>query len=838
MLDHFLNDLRYCLRSLLKKPSLVIIVVITLALGVGANTAVYSAFHHVVAQTLQVPNPQQLVNLKSPGPKAGWTSTSITGSHDSIFSYPMFRDLIESDQQAFAGIAGHRDLAVNIAFEDQTLAARGTLVSPGYFPTLRVQPALGRLLGPQDDAAIGEPNVAVLSHAFWTNNLAAASDVVGRIIRVNGAALRVVGVAPAGFHGTTIGLRPQIYAPLTLYWKLSGASASHENRRGYWVYAFARLGSGVSMERADDAINRIYSRLINEVEAPLQIGMDDGTLAQFKAKRVALEPGAGGQSQVSEVASQPMVLLMAVSALVLLVACLNTANLLLARATARAGEMAVRSSLGANRGQIVRQQLTESLVLAVLGGLASIPVAIFATRSLITIMPSAVAPILSEAGLDTQTLVYAFLVSLTTVVAFGLVPALHAARTSPLLALKGASGQTTGNRSASRFRHTLATAQIALSMVSLVVAGLFIQSLNNLDKVDLGMRIDGITAFRVSPARNGYDGERNAQIFAEIESELAALPGVTSVTSSSVSLLSGSDHGITLSVEGQESSPGREISSFYNEIGTSYFDTLGVPVLAGREFDLADGVASAKVAIVNRSFAERYGWGADAVGKRLAQGTQAELDIEIVGLVEDSQYNQVKGDSPAQVFLPRRQNGDIGSTYFYVLSSLPAAQIMPGIGATISKVDPTLPVERLRTMPQQVDELLAVDRVVGLLCAAFAIVATLLAAGGVYGSLSYSLSQRRREIGLRLALGAEPARVQADALKLAARMFVIGGGIGLVVAVVVGRGASALLFGLEGHDPVVLGSAVALLGIVALFAAVWPARRAAKLDPVTALRWN
>ncbi len=836
MFGQLYADLRLALRNLIKQPALGLIVVVTLALGVGANTAVYSAFKQMVARSLPVPEAAALVNFGSPGPKAGMTSTTVAGSHDAIFSYPMYRDLVESDQRSLSGIAAHRHLPVNIAIRGQTVAASGSLVSANYFNTLQLQPALGRLFGTQDDRPIGEPKVAVLSHAFWRNNLGAATDVVGSQIVVNGVSLQVIGVAPAGFVGTSVGAQPQVYLPLSMAWALGNQAGTADDRRSYWLYLFGRLQPGVSAAQAQAELNRIYAPLLADVEAPLQVGMSDTLLTQFKAKQLILTPGAGGQSRVSEIASDPLTLLIAVSLLVLLVACLNTANLLLARATARSGEMAIRASLGASRGRIVRLQLVEASLLALLGGAASIPVALAATRALLGLMPPSVAPLLEQAPLDPQVLLYALIVSMATVLCFGLIPALHAARVTPQLALKGAGSQSTASPAAARFRHTLATAQIGLSMVALVVAGLFVQSLNNLDKVDLGLRTDQLSAFAVSPGRNGYDQQRNLRIYDEIESALRALPGVSEVSTSRVSLLSDSDHGTTLSVEGQPRDPGNAISSYYNVVGRDHFATLGIPLLAGRDFSPGDNADSSPVALVNRRFAEDVGWGTAVIGKRLARGEQSELDIEVIGLVADAHYDQVRGPAPAQVYFPRQQSGNLPSSQFYLRSSLPTEQLMPSIRAAVAEVDPNLPVENLRSMPEQINHLLVVDRVVGVLCAAFAVLATLLAAGGIYGSLSYTLSQRRREIGLRLALGANRARVRSDALRTAMRMLAVGGAVGLLAALAVGRAASGLLFGLDGHNPWVIGSAVVLLSAVAMVSALGPASRAARQDPVEALR--
>jgi predicted permease len=433
---------------------------------------------------------------------------------------------------------------------------------------------------------------------------------------------------------------------------------------------------------------------------------------------------------------------------------------------------------------------------------------------------------------------HALAVAAFAVLLFGLFPALQAARSAPIQALKGSSGGSAGNRVATRFRNALATAQIALSMASLVIAGLFIQSLQNLSRVELGMDVDALASFAISPARNGYDAARSQLLFDQVEQDLAGLPGVTAVTSSMVPLLSGNNWGTNVSVEGFRSENQEAAHSLYNEVGSGFFGTVGMPLLAGREFSDADSADRPKVAMVNRRFAEKFGLGSEVIGKRMAIGDNEKLDIEIIGLVADAHYDSVKVAPPEQFWLPRRQNADLGELVFYVRGELPPEQLLKALPGVVARLDPDLPVENLRTLPQQIRQNLVVDHFVGLLSTAFALLATLLAAIGVYGVLSYALQQRTREIGLRLALGAEPRRVQAALLGQVGRMFLIGGGVGLMLALALGRAAQALLYELDGHDPGVIVGATLLLAAIALLAGWWPARRAARIDPLVALRWE
>jgi putative ABC transport system permease protein len=837
MLNQLLSELRHALRALLSKPGFTWVAVVTLALGIGANTAVYSIFEQIVTRPLPVPSPQELVNLSAPGPKRGSTSNNSAGPRDAIFSYPMWRDLREQ-QSVFTGIAAHRSLSINLAFQGQTQAGDAMLVSPEYFSVLQVQPALGRLLNADDDLGIGEPRIAVLSHRYWMQQLGGAPEVINQTLRVNGEALTVVGVAPEGFEGTTIGTRPQVFVPLSLRWLLTpGAMDDHDNRLSYWVYLFARLKPGVNQESAQQEMQLVHTRVLNEVEAPLQQGMDAAMLAEFNAKPLLLEPGARGQSSLSTNAATPIMLLLAVATLVLLVACMNVANLLLARASTRAGEMAVRASIGASDAQLLRQQLIESLLLAVLGALVSIPVALLCLKGLLSAMPANASQVVSG-GLDASALRYAILVALSTILIFGLFPAWQASRAEPMRALKSAATGSGGSRIAARFRAVLATLQIACSMTSLVLAGLFIQSLNNLSQVELGMQVDALATFEIAPGRNGYSRERSAAIFDELEEKLAALPGVSAVTTSMVPLLSGSNWGTNISVEGYSASDPDEANALYNEVGKDFLRTLDIRLLAGRDFSAADGLDRPGVAIVNRRFAEHFGLGDEVIGKRMAIGAHEQLDIEIVGLIEDTHYDSVKSEAPVQFLLPRRQNLAHRSMFFYVRSQQAPEYLLTTLPKVVAAVDPDLPIENLSTLRQEIRRNLVVEHFVGMLSSAFAVLATLLAAIGVYGALSYTLSQRTREIGLRLALGAAPRQVLLSQLKLVAHMFAIGGGIGLVLALGLGHAARSLLFGLSGTDPWVLTGATLILAAIALFAGWWPARRAARVDPLVALRWE
>ena len=827
-------DLRYCLRGLLARPMFALIVVLTLALGIGANTAVFSLFHQMLLRPLPVAHPEELVNLSSPGPRQGWKTTNNTGNSDNIFSYPLYRD-IEQHQAGFGTVAAHREIPVNLAYRGVTQKSRGTLVSGSYFPVLGLTPALGRLFDRNDDSAPGKADGVVLSHAYWRNSLGADAGVIGQTLVVNGVPLPIVGVAPAGFHGTTVGMAPDVFVPITLRWTTNpDYLPNHDDRQMHWVYLFARLATGVTAERAQEVINVPFQSVMREVEAPIQ-NMSGAPLEQFLARRIVLEPGARGQSSMPAQMATPLLLLLGVATLVLLTACVNIANLQLARGAARLGEMAVRAAIGASRRRLLRQLLWESALLGLAGAALALPVALLGLRVLAAMLPEADA---ADVTLMPAAIAFALVMALVTVLAFGLFPALQLARTSPMGVMKGQAGQPGGGRATSRFRAVLVTVQIAFSMTLLVLAGLFTQSLSNLARVDLGLRTDALLSFSLSPQLNGFDAPRARQLFDRVEADLAALPGVTSVASSTVRLLSDSEDGNNVSVEGYVAAPEESTDVMRNEVGPQFFDTVGMDLLAGRDFSGADSLGAPKVAIVNQRFVQRFGLGDNPIGKRMALGMGEALDIEIVGLVKDAAYSSVKKERPPLVFLANRQNDHVSDMTFYVRSALDPGQQTAAIRGAIERIDPNLPIEDLVTMREQIRENTAEDRMVGTLSSAFALLATLLAASGLYGVLSYTVAQRRREIGLRLALGAPPARLRGMVLGQIARMALVGGAIGLVAAIALGHAAEALLFGLRGHDPFVLGASVLLLGVIVFLAGYLPARRAARTDPMNALRYD
>jgi hypothetical protein len=793
-----MSNLRLAVRMLLRTPGLTAIAVLSLAIGIGANSAIFSVYNQMLKQPLPVFEPDRLVNLAAPGPKHGSTSSNSAGDRQNVFSYPMFRDL-EQAKTRFSGIAAHRLLDASLTFKGQTSASPGMLVSGSYFGVLGLSPAAGRLIGREDDRTPGGHPVVVLSHAYWQTRFAMAPTAVGETLVVNALPMTIIGVAPEGFRGTTRGSDPAIFVPLSMRERLVANWKGLDDRRNYWAYLFARLAPGATVAEATAAVNAPYTAILNEVEAGLQKGMSPATLEQFRAKRVSVTPGARGQSRIAQEAGTSVTLLLAVTAFVLLIACANIANLLLARGASRAAEMAVRLS--------------------------------------IALIPADAQTMLS-ARLDGTTVVFSATVALGTGLLFGLFPALHSTRPDLVTAIKSTSGQPSGARSAAVFRFALATAQIALSTMLLVLAGLFVKSLANASRVDLGITTERLVTFSISPDRNGYTTARSKALFERIEDELAALPGVTAAGAAMVPLISGSNWGNGVSVQGIAHDPDADDDSMLNEIGPGYFGTVGMRLIGGRDFARSDIEGGPKVAIVNEAFARKFKLTGHVVGSRMgfSSGPDAKLDVEIVGLVKDAKYSSVKDATPPVYFTPWRQDDNLGSMTFYARTGVAEDAVLQAIPRLVARLDPALPVEELRSMERQIAESLVEDRVVSTLSASFAVVATILAAIGLYGVLAFTVAQRTREFGLRMALGADGGRVRRLVLGQVGLMTAIGAGIGLVSAAGIGTAAESQLFDLKGYDPGVLASATLVLASVAFAAGFVPALRASRVNPMIALR--
>jgi len=826
---------RLALRTLTRTPFVTLITVLSLALGIGANAAIFSFFDQILLKRIPVYEPGQLVNLSAPGPKPGSQSCNQSGDCEEVFSYRMFRDL-EERQTVLTGLAAHRAFSANLAYKGNTSSTEGSLVSGSYFPVLGLRPAAGRLLTPEDDKTIGAHFVAVLSYSYWETQHGLNPAIIGDIITINGQSMTVVGVAPKGFEGTTLGNLPRVFVPISMRGFMSPGYTGFENRRGYWAYLFGRLKPGVSLEQATKGLNALYTPILTDVEAPLQQGMSEQTMARFKTKQILVTDGERGQSSMQREATTPLLMLFSITGIVLLIACANIANLLLARGANRAMEMAVRLSLGASRLQLLSQLLMEAVLLALIGGVASLLVAKWTVGLINSFLPTDAAGVFTF-RYDVSMLIFAGVLSLGTGLVFGLFPAMHSTRPDLISMIRANTGTLGGARSAVRFRSTLVTVQMGLAMTLLIMAALFVKSLVNVNREELGYRIENVVTFGLSPVLNGYTRARASQLFTQLETELAALPGVTGATAAIIPVMAGSSSGNDVAVEGFPSTPDTDQNSRFNEVGPGFFKTMGATLLAGRDFSESDILGAPKVAIVNEAFARKFKLGREPVGKHMAMRDQP-LDMEIVGFIKDAKNSQVRDPVPPMYFTPYRQDSLVGYIQIYVRGTADPALLLRTIPSVVKRIDPNLPLEELKTLPQQVKENVFLDRMISTLSASFAVLATLLASIGLYGVLSYTVAQRTREIGVRMALGADARRVRTMVLRQVGIITVIGGVTGILAAIALSRLARTLLFGIEGSDPIAMIAAALLLGLVALLAGGIPAMKAARIDPMKALRYE
>jgi predicted permease len=835
---------RQAIRQLVKRPGLAIAVIGMLAVGIGATTAIFSLFQQVLLESLPVPEPGRLVELRVEGMRAsGGRPGMVYNDVNALFSYPMLRDLEE--QQVFSGIAGHADFIANVSSgtDGEGIAGVGAMVSGGYFETLNLRPILGRLIGPQDLPAVEESAVVVLSYDYWANTLGSDAEVINKTLTVNNQLLTIIGVAPEGFTGALSRSRPAVFVPLTLrsFMQPEEDREGTDNRLYNWAYVFARLAPGVSVEQATAEIRPRYRAIVAELDAPLvRPFVNPAQMEQFLAHSVTLKPAGRGQGADEIRASNPLLLLFGATVLVLLIVCVNITSLLLARGAARSGEMAIRASIGASRARLMRQLFSESAVFAVVGGLLALPVAFVTLRLLSAMVPAAMASQFTP-SLNAEALMFAAAAALGTVVLFGLLPALKASQADPGKVIKRQSGQPGGGRGVARLRSALIGVQIALSTALLVLAGLFAMSLSNLARVDLGLKVDSTLMFAVQPLAHGYEADSLDAIYARIVEAFESQPGVVAVGSSPMPPLGTFGFsGRVVSIAGAEIEGQAGQFRAYPWTGPGFFEAMQIPVLAGRGFTEADSDPDAKVIVVNKSFLERFNLGMDAVGQQI-QAFSAYYpnggSVEIIGVVGDSRLTGIRSNPPPQVFTPRlRGNGDFGSFVFYVRTAQDPGGMTATVRPLIASIDPDLPVSQLQTMAQGLRNQTNGDRLIATLSAVFAGLATALAAVGLYAVLSYNVSERTRELGLRLALGASPGALLRMVMKQIGWIAAVAIVIGVVVAIGVGRVAEALLFGVSGYNVFAFGFAIAVISVVAMGAGYLPARRASRVAPMVALR--
>jgi predicted permease len=815
-----------------KTPGVTLIATLTLALGIGANTAIFSLLDQVMLRRLPVQRPEELVVLRSPGPMRGHVSSD--GDSATSFSYPLYKKLREQNQ-ALAGLLARYAIPLSVSTQGQTERASGELVSGNYFEVLGVPPALGRVFSLQDDQLAGAHPVAVLSYGYWKRRFGLNPAILNQSLLVNGHALTVVGVTRAGFSGVQVGQTPDIFIPVTMKAQMTPNWDGLEDWNDYWLALMGRLKPGQTREQAEAAIAPAY-RVLLEEQLPKVQGWSQQARERFLNKRIELKPGAQGRTIFQNDAGRPLWVLFGMVLLVLLIACTNVANLLFVRGLGRQRELAIRLALGAQRGQLVRQLLIESLLLAGLGGALGLLLAAWVSDLLVSLLNNNGQARGLSSALDGRVLLFTFALSLVTGLLFGLIPAWRVTRGDMTPALKDQSAASSASRSQVRLRKGLVAAQVALTMLLLISAGLFTRTLWNLSRVDLGLEAGQLITFSIAPELNGYTPAKTATLCDQLTDALRSLPGVQGVGVAETSLLTGDSSGSNITVEGvseRENSNTRE-----NSVGPGHFAALGTPLLLGREFTRADTAQSQPVAIVNESFVKYFLPERNPLGVRFAYGRgSVKPNIEIVGVVKDMKDIQVRDASKPYAYRPYAQNKTLGSVSFYVRTQQ-ALAVAPLLRREVQRLDANLPVFDLKTVETVINENLFGERLVTWLSLCFGALAALLAGVGLYGVLAYWVVQRTHEIGIRVALGAEPRDIRGLVLGQGVRLTLLGIVIGLLAGLALAQVLNSLLYDVRPLDPVSFIVAGVLLAVIALLACWLPARRATKVDPLVALRYE
>lgn len=831
------QDIRYGLRILAKNPGFTAITVLTLALGIGANSGIFSVMRQVLLQRLPVPRPQELVLLYGPGPRSGHVS-SDEGDGSESFSYPMYKDLREHST-VFAGLAAKADFPLSVGYRGETERAEAELVSGNYFETLGVQPALGRLLQPSDEVSRGVNPVVVLGYGYWQKRFGGRPGILNQSVQVNNRLMTVVGVVQLGFDGIELGRISQVYLPITLKPIVTPTWDGLDNHLDYWVKLIGRLKSGVSQAQASAALAPTYRALLENELLLVRTHLDDRELIHYVTQPLVLHSGARGRPLLENDTRPKLLTLMGMVGLVMFITCANVAGLLTARGAARQKEISVRFSLGASRLRIVRQLVVEACLLSFTGAGLGLLIASWLSFALVRFAADNMIADGLSASLNIPVLAFTLVLALFCGILFGIAPAIGTTRVHLTSTLKEQAGSLSSGLAHARMRKALVVCQVAFTLLLATSAWGFVRSLYNLQRVNLGLRTDHVLQFSIAPDLNGYDPARSLGLYRQLKEKLGALPGVVSVSATEEPLIADSNRGGNVTVEGEPADLAGTRHIMLNAVSPGHFANLGVPLLQGREFTAQDGAEGAKVAIINQAMVKEFFPDGRVVGKRLMRGGgKGTLDTEIVGVVQDSHHSGVKERLTPFLYIPVTQEQAIPSLSYYVRTTGDPLLLANSVRAAIAELDSSLPIYDVRSFAQQVDLRLSGDRLLALLALTFGALAALLAALGIYGLLSYTVTQRTREIGVRMALGAEPKRVGWMISGDVARLLGLGILVGLPLAHVFSRLVGSMLYGVQAFGVSSIGISLLALAQVAVLATFMPARRATKIDPMAALRYE
>ena len=841
------RDLRFASRQLYRNPLITFIAIASLGLGIGANTAIFSIAKRVLFDTLPVHNPKELRVLTwitSPSSNPASThqqpvppvwgdifSTPAGGFSSNTFSYPVYQALLKHST-AFRSLIAFKDISITATIDGTPQLVSAELLSGNAFESLGLNPTIGRSITPADDAAPGAGPVAVIADSFWSQQFARSPSAIGKIIAINGIPFTIVGVAPAPFAGLDTATPTRIFLPITMQ-PLVVPRAQHgtvsllDNPQSWWVQIIARLRPELPEHQTQAQLDVVLR------QAALSASTYPGGMDTFHLR---LDPGTRGQDNLRGVLAQPSWILLALSGLVLLLACVNLANLLLARAASRRREISTRLAIGATRGHILRQMLTESLLLSSLGGLAGLALGYLGRNAIPGMIADPVLAAAMHASFDWQVLAFTAAVSLATGILFGLVPAWQATRTNLTSSIKisGDSTQTTPTGSRLNVGKGLVVLQIALSAILQLGAALFVRTLINLSSKPLGFRADHLLLFRLNTSNARYTDPQMIALYRQLEEKLAAIPGVSSVSFSTIAVIGDGHSGSTFRRTGSSTQPVRVQA---NTVGSAFFTTMGIPILQGRSFNTTDTPTSPAVAVINRALANQFFPDQNPIGQLFdADMDEATTPVQIIGIVGDTRYADLRSDTPPTFYLSHNQHLGAGRIVVEIRTQADPAAILPQVRATVASLDRNLPLLDVRTMTQQIASTLSNERIFAQLTAGFGILALILACIGIYGIMAYNVSRRTSEIGIRMALGAQANQVLALVLREVSWMALAGVTLGIAAALWLARFIAAMLYGLQSWDPLTLAGVAALLILISLLAGFGPARRASRINPTQALR--
>ena len=835
-----LQDLRYALRQLRKSPGFTIVAMLILALGIGANTAIYSLIDQVLLRSLPVKDPGRLVQLESVGSDSGHVS-SWGGDDHLYFSYPMYQDLRDKNQ-VFDGLLARTPAQIGVQYHNDSKIGMAELVSGNYFQVLGLTPAAGRLISPSDDEVPERDPIAVLSYDYWIRRFGRDPRVLNDSILINGHPFTIVGVAPAGFKSVVVGDSPDLFVPMMMKPQITPGRVDLDKHRSRWLNIIARLKQDESVATAEAGLEPLWKSLRQEELKEIH-DHSDKFIERFVTKsKVTLLDAKRGFSPLRDEIRMPLLIVMGMVVLVIVLACANLASLLLVRAAGRTREMSVRYSLGAKRSRIVQQLLMEGMLLGIGGGLLGLILAPQLTSVLLQHMftDSNMHPF--KSSLDLRVFAFNLAVGILAGLVFSLVPALEFRRPDLTAALKQqVSTATTGQ---SRIRKVFVGVQIGLSVLLLFGAGLFVRTMKNLRSVDVGFRPDHLLIFTINPVLAGYDKDNAVALTRRLLETMSALPGVKSVAATDDPELSGDDTGTNITVAGIPASSQDDTDVERGQVTPGYFATMGMPLVAGRAFtDQDNRPDAAKVAVVNETLAKKYFASPQAAIGRyygIGGGPNTKTDIQIVGVVRDIKHSDLRTPAKPTGYLAIDRDTDrrrFDMTYYLRTSGSPDVQ-MSSVRAAVQQMDPKLVLDNFRSMDDQIDTQLNTEKLVTFLATSFGVLATVLCAVGLYGVLAFSATQRTREIGIRMALGADRGAVLRMMLGEVGRLLLISFVVALPLAVISGRLLRNQLFGVSNHDPLTLLAVVAIIGFVVLAAALLPVRRAAAVEPMKALRYE